>query len=151
MSFDIDNNATEAFFLACAVKDKHNGFEDWPNWHISFSPLLINTVAFLILKRVMSLFPPQLLSRKDKSSFDRLAFLMSKEDNYKRLRDFISTQSMVSCIPYLGRNQIETRFQTARVWPVKDSELAADIYGPFANPKVVFTEQNLPVLWKFLQ
>ncbi|TWW57674.1 Ras-specific guanine nucleotide-releasing factor [Takifugu flavidus] len=42
-----------------------------------------------------------LLSRKDKSSFDRLAFLMSKEDNYKRLRDFISTQSMVSCIPYL--------------------------------------------------
>lgn len=46
----------------------------------------------------------QLLSRKDKSSFDRLAFLMSKEDNYKRLRDFISTQSMVSCIPYLGRN-----------------------------------------------
>lgn len=29
---------------------------------------------------------------------------MSKEDNYKRLRDFISTQSMVSCIPYLGRN-----------------------------------------------
>ncbi|XP_011613038.1 ras-specific guanine nucleotide-releasing factor RalGPS2 isoform X2 [Takifugu rubripes] len=43
-----------------------------------------------------------LLSRKDKSSFDRLAFLMSKEDNYKRLRDFISTQSMVSCIPYLG-------------------------------------------------
>uniref|UniRef100_H3CZU8 Ral GEF with PH domain and SH3 binding motif 2 n=1 Tax=Tetraodon nigroviridis TaxID=99883 RepID=H3CZU8_TETNG len=43
-----------------------------------------------------------LLSRKDKSSFDRLAFLISKEDNYKRLRDFISTQSMVSCIPYLG-------------------------------------------------
>lgn len=58
-------------------------------------------------------FPPQLLSRKDKSSFDRLAFLMAKEDNYKRLRDFISTQSMVSCIPYLGRKQIETRFQTA--------------------------------------
>ncbi|XP_034386368.1 ras-specific guanine nucleotide-releasing factor RalGPS2 isoform X3 [Cyclopterus lumpus] len=44
----------------------------------------------------------QLLSRKDKATFDRLDYLMSKEDNYKRLRDFISSQSMVSCIPYLG-------------------------------------------------
>ncbi|XP_049444126.1 ras-specific guanine nucleotide-releasing factor RalGPS2 isoform X4 [Epinephelus fuscoguttatus] len=43
-----------------------------------------------------------LLSRKDKATFDRLDYLMSKEDNYKRLRDFISSQSMVSCIPYLG-------------------------------------------------
>uniref|UniRef100_A0A3Q3ESG4 Ral GEF with PH domain and SH3 binding motif 2 n=1 Tax=Labrus bergylta TaxID=56723 RepID=A0A3Q3ESG4_9LABR len=44
----------------------------------------------------------QLLSRKDKATFDRLDYLMSKEDNYKRLRDFVSSQSMVSCIPYLG-------------------------------------------------
>ncbi|XP_059196936.1 ras-specific guanine nucleotide-releasing factor RalGPS2 isoform X2 [Centropristis striata] len=43
-----------------------------------------------------------LLSRKDKTMFDRLDYLMSKEDNYKRLRDHISNQSMVSCIPYLG-------------------------------------------------
>ncbi|XP_034559920.1 ras-specific guanine nucleotide-releasing factor RalGPS2 isoform X3 [Notolabrus celidotus] len=43
-----------------------------------------------------------LLSRKDKATFDRLDYLMTKEDNYKRLRDFISSQSMVSCIPYLG-------------------------------------------------
>ncbi|XP_042340034.1 ras-specific guanine nucleotide-releasing factor RalGPS2 [Plectropomus leopardus] len=43
-----------------------------------------------------------LLNRKDKATFDRLDYLMSKEDNYKRLRDFISSQSMVSCIPYLG-------------------------------------------------
>ncbi|XP_037554133.1 ras-specific guanine nucleotide-releasing factor RalGPS2 isoform X2 [Nematolebias whitei] len=43
-----------------------------------------------------------LLSRKDKATFERLDYLMSKEDNYKRLRDFISSQSMVSCIPYLG-------------------------------------------------
>ncbi|XP_067370717.1 ras-specific guanine nucleotide-releasing factor RalGPS2 isoform X7 [Channa argus] len=43
-----------------------------------------------------------LLSRKDKATFDRLDFLMSKEDKYKRLRDYISSQSMVSCIPYLG-------------------------------------------------
>ncbi|XP_076873322.1 ras-specific guanine nucleotide-releasing factor RalGPS2 isoform X2 [Brachyhypopomus gauderio] len=43
-----------------------------------------------------------LLSRKDRATFERLEYLMSKEDNYKRLRDFISSQSMTSCIPYLG-------------------------------------------------
>uniref|UniRef100_A0A8C1MRL7 Ral GEF with PH domain and SH3 binding motif 2 n=1 Tax=Cyprinus carpio TaxID=7962 RepID=A0A8C1MRL7_CYPCA len=43
-----------------------------------------------------------LLSRKDKATFERLEYLMSKEDNYKRLRDYISSQSMTSCIPYLG-------------------------------------------------
>uniref|UniRef100_A0AAY4CVC9 Ral GEF with PH domain and SH3 binding motif 2 n=1 Tax=Denticeps clupeoides TaxID=299321 RepID=A0AAY4CVC9_9TELE len=43
-----------------------------------------------------------LLSRKDKAAFERLEFLMAKEDNYKRLRDYISNQSMTSCIPYLG-------------------------------------------------
>ncbi|XP_030626637.1 ras-specific guanine nucleotide-releasing factor RalGPS2 isoform X2 [Chanos chanos] len=43
-----------------------------------------------------------LLSRKDKATFERLEYLMSKEDNYKRLREFISSQSMTSCIPYLG-------------------------------------------------
>ncbi|XP_041695136.1 ras-specific guanine nucleotide-releasing factor RalGPS2 isoform X1 [Coregonus clupeaformis] len=43
-----------------------------------------------------------LLSRKDKATFERLEYLMAKEDNYKRLRDYIRTQSMNSCIPYLG-------------------------------------------------
>uniref|UniRef100_A0AAY5KMD4 Ral GEF with PH domain and SH3 binding motif 2 n=1 Tax=Esox lucius TaxID=8010 RepID=A0AAY5KMD4_ESOLU len=43
-----------------------------------------------------------LLSRKDKAAFERLEYLMAKEDNYKRLRDYISSQSMNSCIPYLG-------------------------------------------------
>uniref|UniRef100_A0A8C5A9J5 Ral GEF with PH domain and SH3 binding motif 2 n=1 Tax=Gadus morhua TaxID=8049 RepID=A0A8C5A9J5_GADMO len=43
-----------------------------------------------------------LLSRKDKASFERLEYLMAKEDNYKRLRDYIRSQSMVPCIPYLG-------------------------------------------------
>ncbi|KTG41097.1 hypothetical protein cypCar_00002547 [Cyprinus carpio] len=47
-----------------------------------------------------------LLSRKDKATFERLEYLMSKEDNYKRLRDYISSQSMTSCIPYLGRNNL---------------------------------------------
>lgn len=27
---------------------------------------------------------------------------MSKEDNYKRLRDYISSLKMTPCIPYLG-------------------------------------------------
>ncbi|XP_053470583.1 ras-specific guanine nucleotide-releasing factor RalGPS2 isoform X2 [Ictalurus furcatus] len=42
------------------------------------------------------------LSRKDKATFEKLEYLMAKEDNYKRLRDYISSQSMTSCIPYLG-------------------------------------------------
>lgn len=64
------------------------------------------SAPFLKLSSSFSLFLSplilQLLSRKDKATFDRLDYLMSKEDNYKRLRDFISSQSMVSCIPYLG-------------------------------------------------
>ncbi|XP_066548589.1 ras-specific guanine nucleotide-releasing factor RalGPS2 isoform X2 [Amia ocellicauda] len=43
-----------------------------------------------------------LLSRKDKLTFEKLEFMMSKEDNYKRLRDYISSLSMTPCIPYLG-------------------------------------------------
>ncbi|XP_041125600.1 ras-specific guanine nucleotide-releasing factor RalGPS2-like isoform X2 [Polyodon spathula] len=43
-----------------------------------------------------------LLSRKDKTTFEKLEYLMAKEDNYKRLREYISTLSMTPCIPYLG-------------------------------------------------
>ncbi|XP_078498314.1 ras-specific guanine nucleotide-releasing factor RalGPS2 isoform X3 [Lissotriton helveticus] len=43
-----------------------------------------------------------LLSRKDKTMFEKLEYVLSKEDNYKRLRDYISSLRMVSCIPYLG-------------------------------------------------
>ncbi|XP_026559108.1 ras-specific guanine nucleotide-releasing factor RalGPS2 isoform X1 [Pseudonaja textilis] len=43
-----------------------------------------------------------LLSRKDKASFDKLEYIMSKEDNYKRLRDYIGSLKMTPCIPYLG-------------------------------------------------
>ncbi|XP_006635138.2 ras-specific guanine nucleotide-releasing factor RalGPS2 isoform X3 [Lepisosteus oculatus] len=43
-----------------------------------------------------------LLSRKDKTTFEKLEYLMSKEDNYKRLREYISSLSMTPCIPYLG-------------------------------------------------
>ncbi|NXA53646.1 RGPS1 factor, partial [Nothocercus julius] len=40
--------------------------------------------------------------RKDKATFEKLEYVMSKEDNYKRLRDYISSLKMTPCIPYLG-------------------------------------------------
>ncbi|XP_059840858.1 ras-specific guanine nucleotide-releasing factor RalGPS2 isoform X3 [Hypanus sabinus] len=43
-----------------------------------------------------------LLSRKDKTTFEKLEYLVSKEDNYKRLRDYINSLKMTPCIPYLG-------------------------------------------------
>ncbi|TMS20860.1 Ras-specific guanine nucleotide-releasing factor RalGPS2 [Larimichthys crocea] len=65
---------------------------------------ILHAQTLKIRAEVLSLYirTAKLLSRKDKATFDRLDYLMSKEDNYKRLRDFISSQSMVSCIPYLG-------------------------------------------------
>ncbi|XP_041064520.1 ras-specific guanine nucleotide-releasing factor RalGPS2 isoform X5 [Carcharodon carcharias] len=43
-----------------------------------------------------------LLSRKDKTTFEKLEYLVSKEDNYKRLRDYVTSLKMTPCIPYLG-------------------------------------------------
>ncbi|XP_067877372.1 ras-specific guanine nucleotide-releasing factor RalGPS2-like [Heterodontus francisci] len=43
-----------------------------------------------------------LLSRKDKAVFEKLEMLMSKEDNYKQLREYIGCLKMTPCIPYLG-------------------------------------------------
>ncbi|XP_053137795.1 ras-specific guanine nucleotide-releasing factor RalGPS1 isoform X8 [Hemicordylus capensis] len=43
-----------------------------------------------------------LLNRKDKTTFEKLDYLMSKEDNYKRMREYIRCLKMVPCIPYLG-------------------------------------------------
>ncbi|XP_078406054.1 ras-specific guanine nucleotide-releasing factor RalGPS1-like isoform X1 [Cetorhinus maximus] len=43
-----------------------------------------------------------LVSRKDKAMFEKLDYLVTKEDNYKRMREFISSLRMVPCIPYLG-------------------------------------------------
>ncbi|GAB1286253.1 Ras-specific guanine nucleotide-releasing factor RalGPS1 [Apodemus speciosus] len=44
----------------------------------------------------------KLLNRKDKTTFEKLDYLMSKEDNYKRTRDYIRSLKMVPSIPYLG-------------------------------------------------
>ncbi|XP_048679423.1 ras-specific guanine nucleotide-releasing factor RalGPS1 isoform X4 [Caretta caretta] len=46
--------------------------------------------------------PTQLLNRKDKTTFEKLDYLMSKEDNYKRTREYIRSLKMVPTIPYLG-------------------------------------------------
>ncbi|XP_073427415.1 ras-specific guanine nucleotide-releasing factor RalGPS2 isoform X4 [Dendrobates tinctorius] len=43
-----------------------------------------------------------LLSRKDKTTFEKLEYVVSKEDNYIRLRDYIKSLKMTPCIPYLG-------------------------------------------------
>ncbi|XP_051789211.1 ras-specific guanine nucleotide-releasing factor RalGPS2 isoform X1 [Erpetoichthys calabaricus] len=43
-----------------------------------------------------------LLSRKDKTTFEKLEYLMSKENNYQRLREYVGSLSMTPCIPYLG-------------------------------------------------
>ncbi|KAI9547791.1 Ras-specific guanine nucleotide-releasing factor RalGPS1 [Dissostichus eleginoides] len=75
-----------------------------------------------------------LLSRKDKATFDRLDYLMSKEDNYKRLRDFISSQSMVSCIPYLGLADIAP----------------SCLRSPQGQP-VKCSDELVPVLWPIMQ
>ncbi|XP_077097932.1 ras-specific guanine nucleotide-releasing factor RalGPS1 isoform X2 [Siphateles boraxobius] len=43
-----------------------------------------------------------LINRKDKATFDKLDYLTSKEHNYVRMREYIRSLKMVSCIPYLG-------------------------------------------------
>uniref|UniRef100_A0A8C3CYG7 Ras-specific guanine nucleotide-releasing factor RalGPS1 n=1 Tax=Cairina moschata TaxID=8855 RepID=A0A8C3CYG7_CAIMO len=43
-----------------------------------------------------------LLNRKDKATFEKLDYLLSKEDNYKRTREYIRSLKMVPTIPYLG-------------------------------------------------
>uniref|UniRef100_A0A8C4XRF0 Ral GEF with PH domain and SH3 binding motif 1 n=1 Tax=Falco tinnunculus TaxID=100819 RepID=A0A8C4XRF0_FALTI len=42
-----------------------------------------------------------LLNRKDKTTFEKLDYLLSKEDNYKRTREYIRSLKMVPTIPYL--------------------------------------------------
>ncbi|XP_018423175.1 PREDICTED: ras-specific guanine nucleotide-releasing factor RalGPS1 isoform X3 [Nanorana parkeri] len=43
-----------------------------------------------------------LLNRKDKTTFEKLDYLLSKEDNCKRTREYIRNLKMVPMIPYLG-------------------------------------------------
>ncbi|XP_065593383.1 ras-specific guanine nucleotide-releasing factor RalGPS1 isoform X4 [Cyrtonyx montezumae] len=43
-----------------------------------------------------------LLNRKVKTTFEKLDYLLSKEDNYKRTREYIRSLKMVPSIPYLG-------------------------------------------------
>ncbi|KAK2840922.1 hypothetical protein Q7C36_012501 [Tachysurus vachellii] len=46
-----------------------------------------------------------LISRKDKTTFEKLDFLTSKEENYTRMRVHIKSLKMVPCIPYLEQTE----------------------------------------------
>ncbi|CAM9672880.1 unnamed protein product [Lampetra planeri] len=58
------------------------------------------------------------LSRRDKATFDKLDYLMSKEDNHARLREYIQSLKMTPCIPYLATFGCSTK---ASVGPVSSS------------------------------
>lgn len=64
-------------------------------------PISFSDLFFLLSDNFFSF---QLLNRKDKTTFEKLDYLMSKEDNYKRTRDYIRSLKMVPSIPYLGMN-----------------------------------------------
>uniref|UniRef100_A0A3Q4IFT7 Ral GEF with PH domain and SH3 binding motif 2 n=1 Tax=Neolamprologus brichardi TaxID=32507 RepID=A0A3Q4IFT7_NEOBR len=81
-----------------------------------------------------------LLNRKDKATFDRLDYLMSKEDNYKRLRDYISSQSMVSCIPYLGNRHKSTCMHTC----VTQAHMYTCVFNFMSA--CIFSFSDIPVL-----
>uniref|UniRef100_A0A8C6Y8U4 Ral GEF with PH domain and SH3 binding motif 2 n=1 Tax=Naja naja TaxID=35670 RepID=A0A8C6Y8U4_NAJNA len=74
--------------------------------HVSFWVVreILHAQTLKIRAEVLSHYikTAKLLSRKDKASFDKLEYIMSKEDNYKRLRDYIGSLKMTPCIPYLG-------------------------------------------------
>lgn len=46
----------------------------------------------------------QLISRKDKATFEKLNYLTSKEENYTRMREYMRSLKMEPCIPYLGKS-----------------------------------------------
>ncbi|KAL6036988.1 hypothetical protein STEG23_033522 [Scotinomys teguina] len=64
--------------------------------------LVGNVAPWLVFYILYNFFSFQLLNRKDKTTFEKLDYLMSKEDNYKRTRDYIRSLKMVPSIPYLG-------------------------------------------------
>uniref|UniRef100_A0A8C4RDB8 Ral GEF with PH domain and SH3 binding motif 2 n=1 Tax=Eptatretus burgeri TaxID=7764 RepID=A0A8C4RDB8_EPTBU len=43
-----------------------------------------------------------LLSRKDRASYEKMDYIMSKENNYKHMRDDLASLRRTPCIPYLG-------------------------------------------------
>uniref|UniRef100_UPI0035900446 ras-specific guanine nucleotide-releasing factor RalGPS1-like isoform X2 n=1 Tax=Myxine glutinosa TaxID=7769 RepID=UPI0035900446 len=43
-----------------------------------------------------------LLSRKDRASYEKMDYIMSKENNYKHMRDDLTSLRRTPCIPYLG-------------------------------------------------
>lgn len=68
--------------------------------------LLLLNYCFIVASDQCHNFPVflQLISRKDKATFEKLDYLTSKEENCARMREYIRSLKMVPCIPYLGES-----------------------------------------------
>lgn len=102
--------ARHSLLEASVVHRSQHGMAE-PVWGASFlSPCtVVHSVAssglfVSFFSLILSVFSFQLLNRKDKTTFEKLDYLMSKEDNYKRTREYIRSLKMVPSIPYLGRS-----------------------------------------------
>lgn len=80
-------------------------FRTFPSVFVHNSPFFFFPWFISLLSHTLYIFfSLQLLNRKDKTTFEKLDYLMSKEDNYKRTREYIRSLKMVPSIPYLGRS-----------------------------------------------
>ncbi|XP_057238890.1 ras-specific guanine nucleotide-releasing factor RalGPS1 isoform X4 [Malurus melanocephalus] len=71
-----------------------------------------------------------LLNRKDKTTFEKLDYLLSKEDNYKRTREYIRSLKMVPTIPYLGPSDMSAIMKFSRRPTCPDASVAASLPTP---------------------
>ncbi|XP_021269854.1 ras-specific guanine nucleotide-releasing factor RalGPS1 isoform X4 [Numida meleagris] len=71
-----------------------------------------------------------LLNRKDKATFEKLDYLLSKEDNYKRTREYIRSLKMVPSIPYLGPAEVSAIMKFSRRPTCPDTSVAASLSTP---------------------
>ncbi|KAG8512760.1 Ras-specific guanine nucleotide-releasing factor RalGPS1, partial [Galemys pyrenaicus] len=67
-----------------------------------------------------------LLNRKDKTTFEKLDYLMSKEDNYKRTREYIRSLKMVPSIPYLETCSVPNKMSLVSSGHVSGRSVAMD-------------------------
>ncbi|CAM2103436.1 unnamed protein product [Caretta caretta] len=88
-----------------------------------------------------------LLNRKDKTTFEKLDYLMSKEDNYKRTREYIRSLKMVPTIPYLALHTcvyIMVSIQCGELLPIVPSERIPSV-------AIVTTQSQLVIFTLWLQ
>ncbi|GAB5583442.1 ras-specific guanine nucleotide-releasing factor RalGPS2 isoform X1 [Prionailurus iriomotensis] len=122
------------------------------------------------LTKTWASFGNKLLSRKDKTTFEKLEYVMSKEDNYKRLRDYISSLKMTPCIPYLGiylsdltyidsaypstgsilENEQRSNLMNNILRIISDLQQSCEYGKPRKLPESVYEEGNLSNTWDFV-